>query len=331
MWQIRLMTAVILFALVAATGNTQDSVKFGQPVCIGYGGSPQWSPDGSMLAYVTTGSLYLTTPPEFTNTRLIATDIAPFQWVGNTGFVWRKRINHHHDGEKWDCTYIYASDLLGNVELLDSDSTRGGSRGFGRIGKLMPAVEGTIAYHEILNGDRHNTRPKILRQTTLSKPASPAAAPRRMAFSRFEAGSSGDIWLADLDGSEQRQVTHGPDKWMWALLSPNQELVATINSSGEIIILDTTGVIKGNAGRADLGSWNPNSNTILFFVTEDDGLNIFASDLFVYNAESNERRQLTATPDLIEEQPVWSPAGNFIAYVATNTRQIFVMPVMEGE
>jgi Tol biopolymer transport system component len=325
------MTAVILFALVTATGNTQDSVKFGEPMCIGYGASLQWSPDGSMLAYVTTGSLYVITPPEFKNPRLIAADIAPFQWVGNVGFVWKKDMRRQHEDVQWYCTYIFSSDLAGNVELLDSDSTRGDSRSFGRIGKLMPAVGGTIAYHEILNGDRHNTRPKILRQTALSKPASPAAAPRRMAFSRFEVGSSGDIWLANLDGSEQRQVTHGPDKWMWALLSPNQALIASKNSSGEVIILDSTGVIRGNAGRADLGSWNPNSNLLLVFVTEEDDLNIYASDLFIYYVESNELRQLTATPDLIEEQPAWSPAGIFIAYVATNTRQIFVMPVEDGE
>jgi|GEM_PF-5646758 len=325
------LTATVMFMLMIGMGHAQDSVKFGEPVCIGHGGSPQWSPDGSTLAFIDSASLYVTTPPEFKERKLIAIDIGPFQWVENTGFVWQKRIDRQHNSAKWDCEYIYASDLMGNVELLDSDSTRAGSRSFGRIGKLMPAIEGTIAYHEILNGDEHNTRPKILRQTALIKPASTAATHRRMAFSRSEAGAFGDIWLADLDGSKQRQVTHRPDKWLWALLSPNEELIATTNTSGEVIILDTTGTIKGNAGRAEVGSWSPNSNMLLIFVTEDDGLKIYGSDLFIYDLECNRRRQLTATPELIEEQPTWSPSGEFIAYVATNTGQIFVMPVMEGE
>jgi len=325
------ITAVVLFVLYAAVGQGQDSVKFGEPMCIGHGAAPQWSPDGSMLAFVDSASLYMTTTPEFKERKLIAVDAAPVQWVGNTGFVWRKRITRQHDGERWDCVYVYTSDLAGNVELLDSDSTYSNSRSFGRIGKLMPSVDGTIAYHEILNGDEHNTRPKILRQTALLKPASPAAAPRRMAFSRSESGPFGDIWLADLDGGNQRQVTHGPDTWMWALLSPNQELIATTNHLSQIVFLDTLGITVANAGGAEVGGWSPDSKRFLTWIGEEGEFEITGSELYIYHIDSQYRQQLTDTPDLIEFSPCWSPTGDFIAYAALNTREIFIIRVEAGK
>jgi Tol biopolymer transport system component len=73
--------------------------------------------------------------------------------------------------------------------------------------------------------------------------------------------------------------------------------------------------------------WSPDSKTICYMITEDEGHTITASDLYLVNADGSGKRKLTSTPDKIEMNPSFSPDGKFIAFDEMNEGAVFIMKI----
>jgi Tol biopolymer transport system component len=110
--------------------------------------------------------------------------------------------------------------------------------------------------------------------------------------------------------------------------SPDGSQVAYEVMGGNLIVMGS-----GGTGRTDLGSghrprWSPDGRWIVYTITEDDGHEFTASDLYAVRSDGASRARLTATPEALEMNPDWSPDGQFIAY--DDRGVIHLLPVSEN-
>ncbi|HTE50421.1 MAG TPA: hypothetical protein VK698_06085 [Kofleriaceae bacterium] len=84
-------------------------------------------------------------------------------------------------------------------------------------------------------------------------------------------------------------------------------------STGLYIYTRSTGdLVQLGAGTAP--SWSPDGSRLLFELTEDDGHEIVASDLYLYDVRARRTHRLTATSATVERRPSFAPDGRRIAF-----------------
>jgi TolB protein len=137
----------------------------------------------------------------------------------------------------------------------------------------------------------------------------------RIAFTR---GQGGSVYVANVDGSQERNVTRGPAReFAW---SPDGRKLAFVRD-GEIYVVNADGGGLGNLtrSRADDGSpvWSPDGPKIAF---GRDG------DIYVMNADGGRLRRLTRNP-ASDSSPVFSPDGRKIAFITRRdgNLEVYVM------
>ena len=69
-----------------------------------------------------------------------------------------------------------------------------------------------------------------------------------------------------------------------------------------------------HVGRGTAPAWSPDSKRLAFERTEDDGHDIIASDLYIFDLAAARITAVTATDRITERRPSFSPDGSRIAY-----------------
>lgn len=156
-------------------------------------------------------------------------------------------------------------------------------------------------------------------------------------FRALRAGARRDLVLA-LDGSDREapsaaelavvrdervfvrgaagalvQVGSG-DRFFGERVSPDGDKVAFQGLATGLHVYTRSTARLVHVGPGTAPAWSPDSARLVYELTEDDGHDIVAADLHVFDLATGRRHQLTATEGTLERRPGFSPDGREVAF-----------------
>ena len=150
----------------------------------------------------------------------------------------------------------------------------------------------------------------------------------KIAFFYDQAGSGGQIFLINGDGTGMRQFTNAGAN-IGVAWSPDGSKIALSSYGGsgyDIFVKDVSGSsltqLTTTAGATDrFPSWSPDGARIAF-VSDRDG----NEEIYVMNADGSGQTRLTTDPG-VDYAPTWSADGSQIAFHSdrSGTLQVYVM------
>jgi Tol biopolymer transport system component len=108
--------------------------------------------------------------------------------------------------------------------------------------------------------------------------------------------------------------------------SPDKIKIAFEVMGGNMYVMNANGTGLVDLGNGHRPQWSPDSEYLVYMITEDDGHQILAADLYVIRSDGQEKIQLTTTGDKREMNPSWG-ADNKIAFDVMEEGAVYVMEV----
>jgi dipeptidyl aminopeptidase/acylaminoacyl peptidase len=191
----------------------------------------------------------------------------------------------------------------------ESETNPGGNLAVGQPTTDMPAAEAPLIFQtETIPSQSPTKTPPPLPTAT---PQPPTATPTPLSAPRivFQSNRTGNyqIYIMDLDGRNQTQLTINNNDNNYPAVSPDGRLIAfESNRDGnwEIYVMDIDGRnqrrLTFNEQQDRLASWSPNGRQIVFISDRAGPFNIFIMD-----ADGGSERQVTNT-SLREGHVSWS-------------------------
>ena len=333
--------AVLLVAVFSITTKSQkpeETPKFeiieidigGEPNYLPTG-EPQWSPDGTKLAFVSEGWLCVVDVERKREVKKVAR-------IGRAGFAWSDSnefaICEFERDTSGEVVIHKTLTMKGEEKLVRKEVNK--NELIRNISGLTELPDGTLGYYEPFDPRGGKKVFHIIKQGKLK----PEDALKQMKVTTTK-GYVGDgaIILENVDGTITKRVTKGKAAYRFPKLSPDGTKIMAINQRADAVIFDLNGKEFARLGTGvwegwtpDLGvgggyQWSPDSKQIAYHFMVESEFYIEASDIYVINADGTGRTQLTDTPDITEMYPSWSPDGTKITCKSLRTGKLFVIKV----
>jgi len=320
-----LFILMVVFSITTKSQKSEEQAEFeiieidtgGEPNDLPTG-EPQWSPDGTKLAFVSEGWLCVVDLEKKGEIKKVAR-------IGRAGFAWSDTnqfaINEVERDTSGEIVIHKTLTMNGEEKLIRKEVNKDPL--IRNIHGLTELPDGTLGYYERSSGTGWKKVFHIIKQGKLK----PEDALKQMIVTTTEGYVGwGAIVLESVDGTVKKRVTKGEATYMFPRLSPDGTKLTCGNHRGEILVFNINGDLLANLGRGScLCQWSPDSKKITFHLTEESEFYIEASDIYVINADGTERTQLTNTPDIVEMYPAWSPDGRAITCKSLRTGKMYVI------
>jgi len=357
-----LFILVALFSITTKSQKPEETPLF-EPILIGTGGDPHWSPDGTKLAYVYKNALYIANA-DGTGERVKVAELPKWTW----GFIWvdsaefiLHEFERHRIEKKGLQEFVRIKKLTidGKIEpIVEAQIYKDNLMTTPQITPPIVLNDGTVGYYEIPVSEGRITleAEKIFRIIKPGKLPPDSALKQMRAISDAQVAISKikeirdspmGIWLESADGTIRKQILCkdglnayrnpqlSPDgtkiigetsyrHGMWVLALDGKKLAYLDGDSKDSVVF-APGVVGWAVGVT--AKWSPDSKQIVYMVSAEDGHTVITTDLFLINADGTGKTRLTDSPDVIEAYPIWSPDGTRIAYVNDIGSKIYVMRV----
>lgn len=108
------------------------------------------------------------------------------------------------------------------------------------------------------------------------------------------------------------------------VLSPDRSRVAFEIMGGNMFVMNVNGSGLKDLGRGHRPQWGPDSEHLVFMITNDDGHRYISSDIYIIKIDGSEKNKLVFPEDKLEMNPSWSPDGNKIAFDVLDEGAIYI-------
>lgn len=314
---------------------------------------PQWSPDGAKIALASRG-VYLVDVASQQLTQIVApTNATAVAWAPHGQ---RLALISSNPPAGESRIFRVGADGSGLTELARVDSVATHSLAWSPQGSLIAFVaqaEGASFRTDlfVINADGSGLR--TLAQDVEGDFAwSPDGS--RIALTKASDDSQSDIYVVEADGSGLERITDHPAQEWWLAWAPDGEAIAFASSRdglGGIYALQPDGsltpLVRTYDGEPPQALLSPQGRVMVaaegFIQTDDfggpfygplspDGLRAAgdfptgslyteecasdANDIYVMNADGSHITNITNTPAISEEGPVWSPDSDLLAFTS---------------
>src|SRR5256885_2563174 len=194
-----------------------------------------------------------------------------------------------------------------------SYTVRGTANGSNLQGQVVDHSGGTVltkSYSASLRDNAHQLANDIIETLTGNK----GVAGSKITFIATRSGKK-EVYLADYDGSNVRQLTHDNTISVHPSLSPDGRRIAyTGYQSGyaDVYLVDLTNGARNRIvnfpGTNSGATFSPDGNRLALTISKDGN-----PELYIVSANGGGARRLTRTRG-VESGPTWSPDGSEIIY-----------------
>jgi len=302
----KIIMLLLLFAAISIQGYAQQILIGGTPDDPNM--NPVWSPDGSMVAFTKSNYtgiwIYNFTDnsiKQITNEQ--AAGFA-FKWSADSKSI-LTRVAKYEDNRRYNAVKVFDIESNQSVRLTeyrtrmpylpewsDEDSK-----------VILPTKEGV----EIYNSG------KLKKSVTLK--------PEINAFIKGDKIISRDVVTQTekiMEPIKNAQIIN-------LVISPDKNKVAFEVMGGNMYSMNIDGTNLIDLGKGNRPLWSSESKKIIYMITEDDGHDFTASDIYTINADGTQKLNVTNSKDLIEMNPCFAPDGKMVVFDAYNDGSIYLM------
>jgi len=315
---------LFVWVLCLFLGDGMATAQKSEPILVGYGRDPKWSPGETSISLIRNDSLFVTRLDSTKETKFVHFGpIFKYEWVDDSTLATQERHDIPVKNGRILVEKIMKVSLAGQVvEMVkDSFSTAAGQS---RRLNLAKFSDGAVGYFDnnVSATKSVTLSPRRIADTTQQSPPAHLFVDIEPALS-----SSGPVWLFYGGRDEGRRVTLSENHYILPRLAPSQDKLFCWAERGDLVVFDTSGNELSNLGRVDMASWDSRGQYITFCNTKYSEFDLKSGDIFVVRYDGTERRQLTATPDIIEYEPSFSPSTQYIMYRDYERETIYVIGV----
>jgi len=196
--------------------------------------------------------------------------------------------------------------------------------------RMLDVASGQQAVGKVINGPENAYRQivhEFADQITLAASGVEGSATSRIVFSG-RTGQDKEIYIADYDGHNMRQVTRHNNTSIKPKFSPDNRHIAYVSfkDRGQFLyVLDletgTSRPLSKSAGMNSAPAWSPDGDQLAMAMSRDGN-----PEIYLINADGSGQQRVTANA-AVDTSPTFSPDGSQIAFVSERAvpPQVFIM------
>lgn len=275
--------------------------------------NPQWSPDGTMIAFTENKYVGIWVLNLKTNSYVQVTDEIGagfgFQWSADSKKI-LCRVSKYENNRRYNAIKVFnletgKSQLLSDYRTLMTGLPRwedGGTKVYLYSNKGLEFF--TLKGQQNINAKFNNisTRKKI-----------------------FYTNDKGIYIFENQKSIKLSQPING--QCLNERLSPDGTKLAFELYGGTMYVLDLLTNELTDLGVGNKPEWAPDSKKLVYMITEDDGHQFTRSDIYVINCNGSGKINLTNSEALLEMNPSWSPDGKKIVFDEMLSGKIYILEV----
>jgi len=136
------------------------------------------------------------------------------------------------------------------------------------------------------------------------------------------------IFVKNINNNSEKSFELVKDaQYINVAVSPNGNKIVFEIVGGNFFVVNSDGTNLIDLGKGNRPKWSIDSNKIIYMITEDDGHDFTASDIYVIYSDGTRKNNLTKTKDLIEMNPCFAPDGKSIVFDVVNDGSIYLMNI----